>query len=276
QRFQDHQAAQCGICTPGMIVSAVALLRAVPQPDEQQVMDALGGVLCRCTGYRKISDAVMGLPAPLHGCGAGGYAIRRVDGATKVSGDEVFGDDVAPVDALIVRVIRCPHPRAAFVLGDLDAWRVATPGVVATLTAADVPGLNAFGVIPAFVDQPVFAESEARFRGEAVAAVICAPDAPIDLATFPVTFRPLPAVEAVEQAMAEGAPLLHDTRAGNVMTGGFVQCGDAEAALARADVVAEGRFSSGFVEHAYIEPEAGFARTVGNRVEIHACTQAPV
>jgi len=55
-----------------------------------------------------------------------------------------------------------------------------------------------------------------------------------------------------------------------------VQCGDADAALARADVVVEGRFSSGFVEHAYIEPEAGFARMVGDRVEIHACTQAPV
>jgi len=276
QRFQDHQAAQCGICTPGMIVSAVALLRVVPHPDEQQVMDALGGVLCRCTGYRKIIDAVMGRPAPLFGEGAVGDAIRRVDGAAKVSGDEAFGDDVAPVDALVIRVIRCPHPRASFTLGDLEAWAAATPGVVATLTAADVPGLNAFGVIPAFVDQPVFAETEARFRGEAVAAVICSPEARVDLASFPVIFTPLPAVETVQQALAQGAPLLHDTRTGNVMTGGFVQCGDADAALARADVVVEGRFNSGFVEHAYLEPEAGFARMVGDRVEIHACTQAPV
>lgn len=276
QRFQGHQAAQCGICTPGMVVSAVALLRVVPDPDEDQVMQALGGVLCRCTGYRKIIDAVMGKPAPLHGTGAVGDAIPRVDGAAKVAGTEAFGDDVAPADALVIRVIRCPHPRAAFALGDLDAWRAATPGVVATLSAADVPGLNAFGVIPAFVDQPVFAEHEARFRGEAVAAVVCTADTPLDLSGFPVTFTPLPAVETVDQAMAPGAPLLHDTRAGNVMTGGFVQCGDAAAALARADVVVEGRFTSGFVEHAYIEPEAGFARMVGDRVEIHACTQAPV
>lgn len=56
--FQDHGAAQCGICTPGMITAATALLRAVPTPDEAQVMDALGGVLCRCTGYRKIIDAI--------------------------------------------------------------------------------------------------------------------------------------------------------------------------------------------------------------------------
>jgi len=276
QRFQDHQAAQCGICTPGMIVSAVALLRDVPHPSEQQVTDALAGVLCRCTGYRKIIDAVMGKPAPLFGDGAVGDAIARVDGAAKVSGDEAFGDDLTPVDALVIRVIRSPHPRAGFTLGNLETWAATTPGVVATLSAADVPGLNAFGVIPAFVDQPVFAEHEARFRGEAVAAVICTPEARVDLAGFPVQFSPLPAVQTVEQALAQGAPLLHDARLGNVMTGGFVQCGDADAALARADVVVEGRFSSGFVEHAYIEPEAGFARMVGDRVEIHACTQAPV
>ena len=58
QSFLDHGAAQCGICTPGMMVSAVALLRNVPEPSEEQVKDALGGVLCRCTGYYKILEAV--------------------------------------------------------------------------------------------------------------------------------------------------------------------------------------------------------------------------
>ncbi|WP_226780123.1 molybdopterin-dependent oxidoreductase [Oceaniglobus trochenteri] len=275
-RFQDHQAAQCGICTPGMMVSAIALLRAVPAPDESQVQDALGGVLCRCTGYRKIIDAVMGRPATLSGTGAVGDAVRRIDGAERVAGTTRFGDDIAPPGTLTLRLVRAPHSRAAFTLGDLDAWASATPGVVATLTARDVPGQNAFGVIPGFVDQPVFAESEARFRGEAVAAVICDADATVDLATFPVSFTPLPAVETPAEAMAEGAPLLHPHRPGNVMTGGFVQCGDPDAALARADVVAEGHFTSGFVEHAYIEPEAGFAQMVGDRIEIHACTQAPV
>ena len=57
--FLDHGAAQCGICTPGMIVSAVALLRDEEEPSESDIEDALGGVLCRCTGYRKIIDAVI-------------------------------------------------------------------------------------------------------------------------------------------------------------------------------------------------------------------------
>src|SRR5690606_37652746 len=59
EAFLAHGAAQCGICTPGMMVAATALLRAIPAPDEAQVTDALGGVLCRCTGYRKIIDAVV-------------------------------------------------------------------------------------------------------------------------------------------------------------------------------------------------------------------------
>src|SRR5579862_5643059 len=57
--FLRHGAAQCGACTPGMLVSATALLERNPTPNETEVMDALGGVLCRCTGYRKIITAVL-------------------------------------------------------------------------------------------------------------------------------------------------------------------------------------------------------------------------
>ncbi len=278
ERFQDHGAAQCGICTPGMMVSAVALLRDTPAPTEEAVQDALGGVLCRCTGYRKIIDAVLARPAiPSDGTGVGA-AIRRVDGRDKVTGREAFGDDVAPAGCLEILVIRAPFERAAFTLGDLEAFTAATPGVEAVLTAADVPGRNCFGVIPQFVDQPVFAEGETRFRGEAVAAVVASPEAlaRLDPQSFPVTWTALDAVTDVGAAQAPGAPQLHADRADNVMCGGFVACGDADAALARADVTVEGHFQSGFVEHAYIEPEAGFARMVEGRLEVHVCTQAPV
>ncbi|MEO6298151.1 MAG: molybdopterin cofactor-binding domain-containing protein, partial [Paracoccaceae bacterium] len=76
--------------------------------------------------------------------------------------------------------------------------------------------------------------------------------------------------------LAPNAPLLHADRARNIMCGGFVRRGDAEAALARADVTVEASFESGFVEHAYIEPEAGYAVVKSGRVEIYACTQAPM
>ena len=280
--FLAHGAAQCGICTPGMMVAATALLRETPAPDETQVADALGGVLCRCTGYRKIIDAVVAAGRNVIGAdtasGAVGTSPRRLDGAPKVEGAERFGDDVAPAGTLELRVIRSPFARAGFTLGDTDAFVAATPGIVAVLSARDVPGQNAFGVIPGFEDQPVFAEAETLFRGDAVAAVVGTPEAmaSFDPDRFPVTWQERPPAPTPASAKAEGAALLHANRAGNVMTGGRVFCGDPDAALARADVVVEGEFRSGFVEHAYIEPEAGYAVARDGRVEVHACTQAPV
>ena len=246
--FQAHQAAQCGICTQGMMVSAVALLRDTPAPDTAQVQDALGGVLCRCTGYRKIIDAVVGAGSalPAEGSGDVGTTIRRLDGLPKVTGTDTFGDDVAPAGALVLRVIRSPHAHAGFSFGDLDAWRAAHPGIVAILTAADVPGLNAFGVIPGFIDQPVFAADHARFRGEAVAAVVgdAATMAQLDLDAFPVTWDVREAVMDCDTALAPGAPQLHPDRAGNIMCGGHVSCGDPDTALTRAVHIVTGRFTT--------------------------------
>lgn len=279
--FLAHGAAQCGVCTPGMMVAAVALLRENRTPSEEEIRDALGGVLCRCTGYRKIIDAVMNLhdlPVAPDG-GAVGQSPLRVDGLPKVSGSEAFGDDVAPDNALSLRLIRSPFAHAAFELGDIAAFVAAHPGVHFVQTAEDVLGDKLFGVIPGFIDQPVFAEHETRYRGEPIAAVIGEADAinalnlPED---FPVTWQERPAVMTSDEGTASQAPQLHENRPGNIMCEGRVRHGDAESALASADIIAEGQFRTGFVEHAYIEPEAGFARRVGDRVEIHACTQAPV
>lgn len=278
QSFQNHGAAQCGICTPGMMVSAVALLRDNPNPTAEDVQDGLGGVLCRCTGYRKIIDAVVGVPAlATEGDGAVGTSIRRLDGDQKISGREVFGDDVAPEGCLEIFVIRSPFARAGFVFGDLEAFAQAE-GIEAILTAADVPGKNRFGVIPNFMDQPVFAERETRFRGEAVAAIVASRDviSGFDPERFPVSWTELAAAGDIETAQGPDAAQLHDGHPNNVMCGGFVTCGDPLDALSNAHVTVEGHYQSGFVEHAYIEPEAGFAQMVNGRLEVHACTQAPV
>ncbi|MGH8309725.1 MAG: (2Fe-2S)-binding protein, partial [Steroidobacteraceae bacterium] len=56
--FLDHGGAQCGICTPGMIIATVALLSRNPHPDDGEIREGLAGNLCRCTGYVKILDAV--------------------------------------------------------------------------------------------------------------------------------------------------------------------------------------------------------------------------
>jgi CO/xanthine dehydrogenase Mo-binding subunit/aerobic-type carbon monoxide dehydrogenase small subunit (CoxS/CutS family) len=284
QSFLDAGAAQCGICTPGMLVSAKALLDANPAPDESEIADALGGVLCRCTGYRKIIDAVAkaargtsSVEAVAETGKAVGGRLNRLDGREKVMGTDAFGADGVPPDALWLKVIRSPYHRAAFEFGDFDAFLRQRPGLVRVFTAADVPGKNAFGVIPPFADQPVFAVGETRFRGEAVAAVAGSAEAiaKLDSRDFPVTFRELPHLGSIDAALAEGAPLVHASRAGNVLVRGRVARGDAEAGLAASDEVVEAEFETSFVEHAYIEPEAGHARRVGDRIEITACTQSP-
>ena len=274
--FLRHGAAQCGICTPGMLMAGLDLLRKNPRPTEEEAKDALGGVLCRCTGYRKIIAAICDHPLPSSHLPQDGLgsSVLRLDGAEKVAGD-AFGADVVPDGALVVRAIRSPHHHAAFHFGDLKAF-AQQAGIVAVFTAADIPGRNLFGAIPPFADQPAIAESPARFRGECVALVACAPETDPDLSEFPIHWQPLDPLMTPAAAEAEGALLLHGTRQNNCLVEGRVAKGDAQSAMASAAHVVEATMETSFVEHAYIEPEAGAAWMDGDTLVIRACTQAPV
>ncbi|MEM9148641.1 MAG: molybdopterin cofactor-binding domain-containing protein [Pseudomonadota bacterium] len=283
QAFLRHGAAQCGICTPGMLVTAAALLARNPQPSRAEVEDALGGVLCRCTGYAKIVDAVCdhagrGAPVVAETGSAVGARLPRLDGRPKVTGTETFGADHVPEAALLVRAVRSPHPLADFVFGDLVAWVAAHPGVETVLTAADIPGRNRFGVIPPLADQPALAEGTARFRGEAVAVVAGQPDAveALDLTEFPVSWTAREAAMSPSAALAPEAARLHAERPDNILIRGRVARGDPDTALAGSAHTVAGGFETAFVEHAYIEPEAGAAWWQGRTLVIQACTQAPV
>ena len=144
------------------------------------------------------------------------------------------------------------------------------------LTAADVP-FNGFGIYPDLKDQPVLADGVVRYRGEAVAALVGdrATVESIADGDLPIEYRPRPAVFDTEAARADGAPLVQADKPGNLLIEGGVVTGDADAALAESAAVADGSFETPFVEHAYIEPEAGWAERVGDRVEVHVTTQAP-
>lgn len=283
ETFQEEGAAQCGICTPGMIVSAVALLRQQPSPDHHQIENALAGVLCRCTGYQKIIKAVRKAsqePAYAENPPSTdiGQSIQRLDGRAKVSGTETYGADIAETDFLSLMVIRSPYARANFVLGDMDEFLRRHDGIEAIITAADIPGENRFGVIPDYIDQPVFAELETRFRGEAIAAIVGQTQTieSLDPNQFPVTWQPTCDIQSVDGAMENDAPLVHQDRPGNQMCQGIVQRGNLDQAFTDADIVVEGQFETSFVEHAYIEPEAGAARMREDRLEIFSGTQAPM
>ena len=282
--FLKHGAAQCGICTPGMLVSAVALMRSKRELNSVEVEDSLGGVLCRCTGYRKIIDAVLDAAgtgqasATLDWSGSVGDPIPRLDGKGKVEGTEQFSDDVGPPEAFLVRIIRSPYPRARFKFGDLKEFVEAREGIEAVLTSADIQGCNNFGVIPGYSEQPVFAASESRFRGEAVAAVVGTRAAVNAFGDdeFPIKWDALPFVDEMDAAVAENAHRIHEDRQGNILCSGFVRAGDVEEGLAGAYATVEGQFETAFVEHAYIEPEAGFAEIAEGRLEVHVGTQTPV
>jgi CO/xanthine dehydrogenase Mo-binding subunit/aerobic-type carbon monoxide dehydrogenase small subunit (CoxS/CutS family) len=282
--FLDHGAAQCGICTPGMLMAAADLLARIPHPSEAEVLDGLGGVLCRCTGYRKIVEAVLSIgrnEAPVDAAPPAGRAVGarlpKTDGVPKVTGAERFGADALPDEAwLSVRAVRSPHPHAAFRIGERAALHARFPGLVAVLTAHDVPGANRFGIYPTGKDQPVFAEGIARMRGEPVCALVGDAEtiAAIRDEDVPIAWEPLPPV-TFDDALGATARDLHDHAPGNVLCRGRVVSGDAEAGLAAAPHRAAIAIETGFVEHAYLEPEAGHARRVGDRIEVVACTQTP-
>ncbi|RUZ10792.1 xanthine dehydrogenase family protein molybdopterin-binding subunit, partial [Mesorhizobium sp. M7A.F.Ca.CA.001.09.1.1] len=161
--------------------------------------------------------------------------------------------------------------------GDLDGWAKAHPGVAGVFTAADIPGKNCFGVIGPFADQPALAEGFARLRGEAVALVAGEREAmlDIDLSDFPIRWTELPHVLQSCEARAGGAKLIHENRPANLLTSGFVERGDPEGALAGAAFTVSGVIDTSYVEHAYIEPEAGYAYVDGDTLVVVACTQAP-
>ncbi len=280
--FLATGAAQCGMCTPGMLMAGADLLARNGTPDQDAVLDALGGVLCRCTGYRKIVDAVLmaaaGGPSAAQASSPSGVGARssRTDGVSRVTGTEQYAADRAPVDAVWLRVIRSPHERARFRFGSIAALLARHRGLVDVITAADVPE-NSFGIFPEVKDQPVLADGVVRCRGEAVLGLVGAYDvvAKINEAEIPIEWHPLTPQLEVHDALENTAQPIHEGCADNVLIRGRVAKGEAPAALGQADLVVDGTFTTGYVEHAYIEPEAGFAERVGDRLRVFSCTQTP-
>ena len=274
--FLTHGAAQCGICTPGMLMAASDLLARNATPSRAEAEDALGGVLCRCTGYQKIVEAVLDVarPAAINRDGKVGARTAKIDGPAKLTGAERYGADAIPADALFVRAIRSPHAHARFTVGDLDAFVAERPGLVRPLTARDVPN-NLYGIYPTIKDQPVLADGLVRYRGDPVVAFVgtrAAVEAIRD-EDVPIVYTPLPPIVGIDAAKTL-API-HAGKERNILADGGVTCGDVEAALGGAAHVSAVEYETSFVEHAYIEPEAGWAERKGDTLEVHVSTQNP-
>lgn len=183
--------------------------------------------------------------------------------------------------------MRSPHPHARFVLGDFAALKARWPGLLDVITAADVPN-NAFAIFANLRDQPVLADGVARFRGEAVLALVGDAQTVQAIADrdVPIEWTALDAFTDSPDALAgaEKGEAIHARYPDNVLCRGRVVRGVPEQALAQSALVASASFDTAYVEHAYIEPEAGYAEVVQaatsngepiKRLRIFACTQTP-
>ncbi len=186
-----------------------------------------------------------------------GASLPRPDALGKVSGATAYPADLVRPGMLHLAVVFAERPHARIRALDASA-ALAHAGVVAVLTAADVP-YNAYGLID--TDQPVLCGDVVRFTGDKVAVVVAETrDAARAAARLvAVDYEDLPIVSDPREALRAGAPLVHEALDTNLLLHVPIRKGDVAAGFASADVVLEGEFTTSWQEHAFLQPEAGIA-----------------
>ena len=262
-------AIQCGFCTPGMIMAAKALLDANADPTTDEIKRALRRNLCRCTGYKKIVEAVLLAgrflrdeqtpdkvrPDPDHGLI--GVSHPAPSAMLKACGVAEFTADVHVRGAAELAAVHSPHAHA--LIGSIDASRAERmPGVIGVMTAKDVKGTNRLKLfVP---DRPVICDVKVRYIGDPVAAVLAETkeQAVAAAQAVRVEYEPLPVAMTPEEALAEGACRIDPDRP-NLCYAQPLMRGDAQVALAASDVLVEADFSTQTNHQAPLEPEACLA-----------------
>ncbi len=268
EAFVEHGALQCGFCTPGLIISAAALLGKNPSPTPQDIKRALKGNICRCGEYPRIIAAVQRatqiaaarirgeVPPPIEDPVLA-HSPRRLRVLETVTGRLQFSADLYPAGVLHGKVLWAEYPHAEIL--DVDTSEAeATPGVAAVLTYKDVPGKNRYGQI--VDDQPALCDDKVRYVGDPVAVVYAETPEIAEEAVkrIKVTYRPLEVVDTPERALEADAPIV-GPQGTNILFRSHVLKGDPDAAWADCDVIVEGFYSTPWQEHAYLEVESGVA-----------------
>jgi putative selenate reductase molybdopterin-binding subunit len=285
--FLDAQGYQCGFCTAGMIMTATSLNQA-------QLADlprSMKGNICRCTGYRSIGDAIAG-KYEIEDAKAGegvGHNVPAPAGPDVVTGKARFTLDVAMEGMQHIKLLRSPHAHARIRAIDKTA-ALAVRGVIAVLTHEDAPKV-AFSTARHEVrtidaDDTVVLDTVARFIGQRIAAVVADSEAAAEegCRRLVVDYEILPAVFDPEEAMREGAPVIHDKGAEarildtkhNLVADVHGGCGDVAKGFAEADAIHEGTYYYPRIQHAHLETLCAIAWIdAQGRLNVRSSTQVP-
>ncbi|MCW2810571.1 MAG: aldehyde oxidase [Friedmanniella sp.] len=287
ESFVREAGFQCGFCTAGMIVTASTLTPA----DHDDLPRLLKNNLCRCTGYRAITDAITGVRSESAGGSGVGEPVGAPAGRRVVSGREPYTLDLVVPGLLHLAVLGSPYAHA--VVESLDTTAAAAvPGVVCVLTPADAPAVPFSTARHASrLDDPddtLILDTVLRFRGQRVAAVVAETLGAAEEACRRIvaTYRELPASTDPERARDPDTPSLHGEKdavtarianpARNVAAEMHGEYGDLAAGLAEADEVVTGTWTTQRVAHAALETHAtiGWTDETG-RLVLRTSTQVP-
>jgi selenium-dependent xanthine dehydrogenase len=290
EAFVEHGAVQCGFCIPGQIMTAYALLERNPNPSKDEIRFALKDTLCRCAGYPTIENSILAaaeslrtgepvkkphIPDSIHQHKSVGHTHTRHDGIDKVIGTAIYTDDLVFDGMLYAKAKRAMIPHGFLTKLDISKAK-ALPGVIAVLTAEDIPGEHNHGLV--IYDWPtiVGVGERVRYVGDAI-AIVAAETLEIAeqaSALIEAEFDLQPVITNPVQARQEGVPQIHEK--GNLLKHIKVRKGDMEKGFADADVILEHTFHTPMYDHAFIEPECSIGVPLADgRMEIYCGSQIP-
>lgn len=265
--FSKAGAVQCGFCIPGMVICAKALLDRNPNPTRDDVKSAIKNNLCRCTGYKKIEEAILlaaemfrngAVPERPVDTGILGESTVRVDAEAKITGTAMYADDYYMENMLYGSALRSEYPRAKILSIDTSEAEKIN-GVACVMTAKDIPGAQKVGHLKRDWDVLIPVGKTTHYLGDAI--VIIAAETPEILETakkaVKVQYKPLQAVFSPEEAMAENAPSVHED--GNLLAYEHLVRGNADDIISKSKHKVTYHYSAPFTEHAFMEPECAVA-----------------
>ena len=268
--FAQAGAVQCGFCIPGMIISAKSLLDVNLNPTREDVKKAIKGNLCRCTGYKKIEEAILmaaeffreGKPIPaapekLHM----DEHAQRIDAKEKVNGSGLFADDLQIDDMVYAKPVYSKYPRA--LINRVDASKARShPDCLAVLLREDVP-CNKTGHIKQDWDVIMGEGDITRYVGNVLAVVVSAHKSKLEelCSLVEVDYTELTPITNPFDALKGDAPLIHPD--GNIMSRANLVRGNADEAIKNSKYVVTRKYKTSWQEHGFMEPECCVAMPEG-------------